>query len=112
MDPERQPLISPQGVQYGSGDVRCRRYRPLTTEEVQTSRQEVSWRRARFFVVIMFWAIMAMFLSSIATLLIQAPRCPTLTPSVAPVHLNFAPLINGMATERTSENSKFEFFMA
>ncbi|KAJ2953500.1 hypothetical protein O0L34_g1098 [Tuta absoluta] len=112
MDPERQPLLRPQSVQYGSGDVRRRRYRPLTTEEVQTNRQEVSWRRARFFVVIMFWAIMAMFLSSIATLVIQAPRCPTVIPSVAPVHLNFAPLINGMPTEHTSENSKFELWMA
>ncbi|XP_049878247.1 uncharacterized protein LOC126375345 [Pectinophora gossypiella] len=89
MDPERQPLLGPRTGQ----DVRCRRFRPLSSEEVLTCRQEATWRRWRFFVVIMFWAIMAMFLSSIATILLQAPRCPVPSPSVAPVHLNFAPLI-------------------
>ncbi|KAJ0173485.1 hypothetical protein K1T71_010634 [Dendrolimus kikuchii] len=95
MDPERQPLLcTRQGVRY-----RCYN-RPLTHEEVLLVREEVTWRRTRFFLVLMFWAIMVMLLSIITCILISSPSCKpydvdlSYVPSVSPVHLNFAPLIS------------------
>ncbi|XP_022835132.1 uncharacterized protein LOC111362656 [Spodoptera litura] len=95
MDPERQPLLS-QGT-----DLRCRRFGPLTQEEVQTARQEITWRRTRFFLVLMFWALIAMFLSIITCILVSAPRCNSYDaagnlPAVPPVHMTFTPLIYRM----------------
>ncbi|KAJ8723704.1 hypothetical protein PYW07_007684 [Mythimna separata] len=99
MDPERQPLLG-QG-----SDVRCRRYGPLTAEEVQATRQEITWRRTRFFLVLMFWALIAMFLSIITCILVAAPRCTShdkgvSLPSVPPVHMTFAPLIFKMKDDK------------
>ncbi|XP_026743009.1 uncharacterized protein LOC113504774 [Trichoplusia ni] len=98
MDPERQPLL-------GQGSQVRRRFRPLTPEEVLTARQELTWRRARFFLVVMFWGIMAMFLSIITCILMTAPRCSSDAgvqqfPSVPPVHMTFAPLISRMNEDR------------
>ncbi|XP_075982886.1 uncharacterized protein LOC142981089 [Anticarsia gemmatalis] len=98
MDPERQPLLG-----HASDAGRCRRLRPLTHEEVLNVRQEVTWRRARFFLVLMFWALLAMFLSIIACILVTAPRCGSIdrgleqSPSVPPVHITFAPLISRLS---------------
>ncbi|CAG9789489.1 unnamed protein product [Diatraea saccharalis] len=92
MDPERQPLL------YNT-DFRLRRLRPLTHEEVLNARNEVSWHRARFCLAFMFWAIMAMFLSIVVCILVTTPKCRSydadlsLTPSVPPVHMSFAPLV-------------------
>ncbi|CAD0204044.1 unnamed protein product [Chrysodeixis includens] len=100
MDPERQPLLSQGNTSHAR-----RRFRPLTPEEVLTARQELTWRRARFFLVLMFWAIMAMFLSVITCILVTAPRCSTDAglqqfPAVPPVHMTFAPLISRMNEDR------------
>ncbi|PZC78443.1 uncharacterized protein LOC110375847 [Helicoverpa armigera] len=99
MDPERQPLLA-----YSS-EARCRRFGPLTPEEVNTARQEITWRRTRFFLVLMFWALIAMFLSIITCILVSAPRCNSYDaagdlPSVPPVHMTFAPLIYKMNDDR------------
>ncbi|KAL0868931.1 hypothetical protein ABMA27_007259 [Loxostege sticticalis] len=93
MDLERQPLLGNRNA-----DVRCRRNRPLTYEEVLDARNDVPWRRARFCLVLMFWAIMAMFLSIIACILVTAKCRPYdmdtgLMPSVPPVHISLAPLV-------------------
>ncbi|XP_028168721.1 uncharacterized protein LOC114358845 [Ostrinia furnacalis] len=92
MDLERQPLLQ------RNTDVRCRRSRPLTYEEILDSHNDVSWRRARFCIILMFWAILAMFLSIIACILVTAKCRPYdidtgLMPSVPPVHISFAPLV-------------------
>ncbi|RVE53874.1 hypothetical protein evm_001536 [Chilo suppressalis] len=91
MDPERQPLL-------GHTDFRCRRLRPLTHEEVLEARDEVSWRRARFCILFLFWCIMAMSLSIVTCILVTASKCRSydedmsLLPSVPPVHMSLAPL--------------------
>ncbi|KAM3955319.1 uncharacterized protein ACR2FA_010782 [Aphomia sociella] len=95
MDPERQPLLHPvRNVARNSG------FRPLTYEEVQRARHEITWRRAKFFLALMFWATMAMFLSIIVCILVTTPKCSQFDAnlgkslSVPPVHMTFAPLIS------------------
>ncbi|KAL4706049.1 hypothetical protein ACJJTC_013516 [Scirpophaga incertulas] len=93
MDPERQPLLEYR-------EIRCRRYRPLNREEILMISNHTSWRRARLCLVLMFWAIMAMFLSIITCILVTTPKCrpydkdPALVPSVPPVHMSFTPIVS------------------
>ncbi|XP_026748585.1 uncharacterized protein LOC113509442 [Galleria mellonella] len=95
MDAEKQPLLSSVRNMTINGV-----FRPLTYEEVLQARHDVNWRRARFLLILMFWAIIAMFLSTIVCILVTAPKCNSFTnnmgPALAvpPVHMTFAPLIS------------------
>ncbi|XP_063367607.1 uncharacterized protein LOC134656022 [Cydia amplana] len=86
MDPERQPLLS---------DLRCRRVRALTFDEVLAVRQNSIWRRCRLILILIFWATIAMFLSMITCLLLKTQCRPELSSvkGIPPVHLTMAPLI-------------------
>ncbi|CAK1539908.1 unnamed protein product [Leptosia nina] len=84
MDPERQPLIQ-----------RARMHRPLSYEEVLRTSTELPWRSARFLIILLFWATMAMFLSIIVCILLTSACSITGNgPTVPPVHLTFAPLLS------------------
>ncbi|CAF4867297.1 unnamed protein product [Pieris macdunnoughi] len=84
MDPERQPLLQ-----------QARRVRPLSYEEVLRTSTQLPWRSARFLIILLFWATMAMFLSIIVCILLtSACSISGNGPSVPPVHLTFAPLIS------------------
>ncbi|CAB3248779.1 unnamed protein product [Arctia plantaginis] len=93
MDLERQPLLG------NTSDVRCRRSRPLTSEEVLAARQDITWRRTRFCILVMFWSLMVMFISIITYLLFTASGCNSYekslvqAPTVPPIHMTLAPLI-------------------
>ncbi|XP_059048194.1 uncharacterized protein LOC131843539 [Achroia grisella] len=89
MDPEKQPLLNPVwNVASSNG------FRPLNYEEVLQARYELTWRRARFFLSLMFWAIMAIFLAIIMYILLKAPKCGALNKDAGVVHMTFSPLVS------------------
>ncbi|CAH0728600.1 unnamed protein product, partial [Brenthis ino] len=92
MDSERQCLLAPT-----ASEIRYNRTRPLSYEEVLTSRRELPWKSARICLILIFWAVMAAFLSIIASILSNnncSFRELDSVPSVPPVHMSFGPLVS------------------